>query len=57
MEFSFNIEKTLKCKNNKGIAFLSGEDHHKFNYEDLKNINFLLDKIGELSARVKHIFY
>ena len=56
MEFNFNIEKLLKVVSNQGLAYISGRDANKFNYEDFKNINFLLDKIGELSATVIIIF-
>ena len=52
MEFNFNIEKLLGGTTNKGVAFISGEDELKYSYEDLKNINILLDKIGKLSAQV-----
>ena len=52
MEFTFNIEKLLGPVINKGIVFISGEDEHKYSYEDLKNINILLDKIGKYSAQV-----
>ena len=50
------IEKLLKVVSNQGLAYISGRDANKFNYEDFKNINFLLDKIGELSATVIIIF-
>ena len=53
MEFNFNIEKLLGGTSNKGVAFISGEDELKYSYEDLKNINILLDKIGKYSAEVK----
>ena len=53
MEFSFNIEKLLGGVTKQGVAFLSGEDENKFDYEDLRNINILLDKIGKLSAKVR----
>ena len=53
MEFKFNIENTLKNISNQGVAFLSGEDRDKYNYEELQNIYYLLDKIGDLSAKVK----
>ena len=56
MEFSFNIEKLLGGISKEGVAFISGEDEHKYNYEDLRNINILLDKIGKLSAQVSTIF-
>ena len=56
MEFSFNIEKLLGGVSKQGVAFISGEDEHKYNYEDLRNINILLDKIGKLSAQVSTIF-
>ena len=56
MEFSFNIEKILGGVSKEGVAFISGEDEHKYNYEDLRNINILLDKIGKLSAQVSTIF-
>ena len=52
MEFKFNIENTLKNISNQGVAFLSGEDRDKYNYEELQNIYYLLDKIGDLSAKV-----
>ena len=58
MEFNFNIERTLKNVSKEGVAYISGEDRNKYTYEDLKNIQFLLDKRGELSANViKYIFY
>ena len=58
MEFNFNIERTLKNVSKEGVAYISGEDRNKYTYEELKNIHFLLDKIGELSANViKYIFY
>ena len=53
MEFNFNIEKLLGPASKQGIVFLSGEDELKYSYEDLKNINILLDKIGKLSAQVR----
>ena len=56
MEFSFNIEKLLGGISKEGVAFISGENEHKYNYEDLRNINILLDKIGKLSAQVSTIF-
>jgi hypothetical protein len=52
MEFKFNIEKALGGVSRQGVAFISGEDQHKYSYEDLNNINLLLDKIGQLSADV-----
>ena len=55
MEFSFNIEKTLGGVSMQGVAYISGENEHKYSNEDLKNINILLDKIGELSAHVRII--
>ena len=55
MEFNFNIEKLLGPASKQGIVFLSGEDEFKYSYEDLKNINILLDKIGKLSAQVRHL--
>ena len=55
MEFSFNIEKTLGGVSKQGVAYISGENEHKYSNEDLKNINILLDKIGELSAHVRII--
>ena len=53
MEFNFNIEKLLGPATQDGIVFLSGEDELKYSYEELKNINILLDKIGKLSAQVR----
>ena len=53
MEFNFNIEKLLGPVTNQGIVFISGEDEKKYSYEDLKNINILLDKIGKYSAKVR----
>ena len=55
MEFNFNIEKLLGPASKQGIVFISGEDEFKYSYEDLKNINRLLDKIGKLSAQVRHL--
>ena len=52
MEFKFNIEKALGGVSRQGVAFISGEDQNKYSYEDLNNINLLLDKIGQLSADV-----
>ena len=57
MEFNFNIESTLKNISKEGVAFLSGEDHNKFTYEEINNIYYLLDKIGELSAIVIIFLY
>lgn len=54
MEFNFNLEKLLGGTSSKGVAFISGEDELKYSYEDLKNINILLDKIGKLSAQVNN---
>ena len=51
MEFSFNIEKLLGGVTKQGVAFISGENENKYSYEDLKNINILLDKIGKYSAK------
>ena len=53
MEFNFNIEKLLGPSTNQGVVFISGEDDNKYSYEDLKNINILLDKIGKYSAKVR----
>ena len=53
MEFNFNIEKALGGVSRQGVAFISGEEENKYSSENLKNINFLLDKIGELSAHVR----
>ena len=53
MEFNFNIEKLLGPVTNQGIVFISGEDENKYSYEDLKNINILLNKIGKYSAKVR----
>ena len=55
MEFDFNIEKILGVSKN-GVAFLSGNDQKKFTEKDFKNICFLLDKIGDLSAKVTIYF-
>ena len=55
MEFNFNIEKLLGPATKEGIVFISGEDEFKYSYEQLKNINILLDKIGKLSAQVRQI--
>ena len=55
MEFNFNIEKLLGPASKQGLVFISGEDEFKYSYEDLKNINLLLDKIGKLSAQVRHL--
>ena len=57
MEFTFNIEKLLGPVTNKGIVFISGEDELKYSYEELKNINILLDKIGKLSAHVSQNYF
>ena len=51
MEFDFNIEKILGVSKN-GVAFLSGKDQGKFTDKDYKNVCLLLDKIGDLSAKV-----
>ena len=56
MEFSFNIEKLLGGVTKQGVALLSGEDENKYSYDDLRNINLLLDKIGKLSAKVRLIY-
>jgi hypothetical protein len=53
MEFNFNIEKALGGVSRQGVAFISGEEENKYTRENLKNINFLLDTIGELSAHVR----
>ena len=53
MEFSFNIEKLLGGVSKQGVAFISGEDEHKYSYEGLRNIDLLLDKVGKLSAQVR----
>ena len=53
MEFSFNIEKLLGGVSKQGVAFISGENETKYKYEDLRNINTLLDKVGKLSAQVR----
>jgi hypothetical protein len=53
MEFSFNIEKLLGGVSKQGVAFISGENETKYKYEDLRNINILLDKVGKLSAQVR----
>ena len=53
MEFNFNIEKALGGVSRQGVAFISGEEENKYTRENLKNINFLLDTIGELSAYVR----
>lgn len=56
MEFTFNIEKLLGPATKQGIVFLSGEDENKYSYEEIKNINVLLDKIGRYSAHVRKIY-
>ena len=56
MEFSFNIETLLGRVSKQGVAFISGEDENKYSYEDLRNINILLDKVGKLSAQVRLIY-
>jgi len=56
MEFTFNIEKLLGPATKQGIVFLSGEDETKYSYEEIKNINVLLDKIGRYSAQVRKIY-
>jgi len=56
MEFTFNIEKLLGPATKLGIVFLSGEDETKYSYEEIKNINVLLDKIGRYSAQVRKIY-
>ena len=56
MEFSFNIETLLGGVSKQGVAFISGEDENKYSYEDLRNINILLDKVGKLSAQVRIIY-
>jgi len=53
MEFNFNIEKALGGVSRQGVAFISGEEQNKYSSENLKNIHFLLDKIGDLSAHVR----
>ena len=53
MEFNFNIEKLLGPANKQGVVFISGEDEFKYSYDELKNINILLDKIGKYSAKVR----
>ncbi len=53
MKFNFNIEKLLGPLTNQEVVFISGEDENKYSYEDLKNINILLDKIGKYSAKVR----
>ena len=53
MEFNFNIEKALGGVSKQGVAFISGEEENKYSRESLKNINYLLDTIGELSAHVR----
>jgi hypothetical protein len=53
MEFSFNIERALGGVSRQGVAFISGEEENKYSRENLKNINYLLDTIGELSAHVR----
>ena len=53
MEFNFNIEKLLGPANKQGVVYISGEDEFKYSYDQLKNINILLDKIGKLSAQVR----
>lgn len=53
MEFNFNIEKALGGVSRQGVAFISGEEENKYSRESLKNINYLLDTIGELSAQVR----
>ena len=56
MEFSFNIETLLGGVSKQGVAFISGEDENKYSYENLRNINILLDKVGKLSAQVRFIY-
>ena len=56
MEFSFNIETLLGGVSKQGVAFISGEDENKYSYENLRNINILLDKVGKLSAQVRLIY-
>ena len=57
MEFNFNIQKTLKSVTRQGVAFISGKERNKYNYEELNNIYLLLDKVGELSANVKKYIF
>ena len=53
MEFNFNIERALGGVSREGVAFISGKEKNKYSKENLENINFLLDTIGELSAHVR----
>ena len=53
MEFNFNIERALGGVSRQGVAFISGEEENKYSRENLKNINYLLDTIGKLSAHVR----
>jgi hypothetical protein len=55
MEFNFNIERALGGVSREGVAFISGEEENKYSRENLKNINYLLDTIGELSAHVRNL--
>ena len=48
-----NIKKALGGVSRQGVAFISGEEENKYSRESLKNINYLLDTIGELSAQVR----
>ena len=57
MDFDFNIENLLGGVSKNGIAFLSGQDQERFSSKDYNNICLLLDKIGDLSAKVNISIY
>jgi hypothetical protein len=52
MEFNFNIEKAIGNISNNGICFLDGRNYQKYNKQTFSNLCFLLDTIGNLSAKV-----
>ena len=52
MEFNFNIEN-LGIKANNGIIIIEGDKKLDYTSKNYQNLNFLLDTIGELSAKVK----
>ena len=47
------MEKILGGVTKQGVAFISGEEESKYSYDNLNNINMLLDKVGRLSAKVR----
>ena len=54
MEFNFDIEKAIGNISENGIVFLDGRNYKQYDSQTYINLRNLLDKIGELSAKVRN---